>query len=140
MVFSQPTTKFSIRVMIVNDKGQVLLGLKKKGFHARYWIFPGGQIEFGETVEECGIREVWEESTLNVKVKGLLDVASEIQNEKHVVFLHLLASGEGFPVVTEPEEVVEWRWFDTGTLPDKTTLSVLKAIHKYKQGQVVIPV
>ncbi|AEG60798.1 NUDIX domain-containing protein [Desulforamulus ruminis] len=136
----QPGTKFSIRVMIVNSQGQVLLGLKKKGYHASYWIFPGGQIEFGETVAQCGTREVWEESRLQIEIKGLLGIASEIQNNKHVVFLHLLASGDGCPQVTEPEEVLEWRWFDTGRLPDKTTLAARNAIGKYQQGQAIIPV
>lgn len=132
--------KFSIRVMIVNSKDQVLLGLKKKGFNANTWIFPGGQMDFGETIAECGKREVWEETTLDVQIAGLIDVVTETKGEKHVTFINVLAKGEGIPVVTEPHEVIDWNWFNQHELPCNTTSSVQNAILKIKQGQPVIPV
>jgi len=135
----QQQIKFSIRVMVVNDEGKVLLGLKKKGFNANSWIFPGGQMDFGETVAQCGRREVWEETALQVTIEGMIDVVSETQGEKHVVFINLLASGKGQPVVTEPKEMIEWNWFYQNELPDNTTFSVRKAIGKIKDGQPVIP-
>ncbi|WP_077713922.1 nucleotide triphosphate diphosphatase NUDT15 [Desulforamulus ferrireducens] len=131
--------KFSIRVMIENKLGQVLLGLKRKGYHANHWIFPGGQLDYGETVAQCGTREVWEETNLRVKVEGLIDIVSETTANKHVVFINLLAKGEGQPVITEPHEIVEWRWIDINQLPDNTSLSVRSVIHKYQRGQLVIP-
>ncbi|AQS60534.1 hypothetical protein B0537_07225 [Desulforamulus ferrireducens] len=125
--------------MIENKLGQVLLGLKRKGYHANHWIFPGGQLDYGETVAQCGTREVWEETNLRVKVEGLIDIVSETTANKHVVFINLLAKGEGQPVITEPHEIVEWRWIDINQLPDNTSLSVRSVIHKYQRGQLVIP-
>jgi 8-oxo-dGTP pyrophosphatase MutT (NUDIX family) len=37
-----------------------------------YWVIPGGGREDGETEEECVIREVKEETHLNVRVEQLL--------------------------------------------------------------------
>ncbi|MEW6695912.1 MAG: NUDIX domain-containing protein [Bacillota bacterium] len=132
--------KFSIRVMIINKEGKVLLGLKKKGFHCNNWIFPGGQMDFGETVPQCGEREVWEETALEVKIKGLIDIVSETQGVKHVVFINLLADGEGQPVVTEPKEIIEWHWFQLNEIPANATASVQNAIKKIKCGQPIIPI
>lgn len=132
--------KFSIRVMIKNNLGQVLLGLKRKGYHANHWIFPGGQLDYGETVSQCGLREVWEETALKVEVEGLIDIVSETTGNKHVVFINLLAKGEGQPVLTEPHEIIEWKWVDLNHLPADTTVSVRSAIDKYKGGQPVISV
>lgn len=137
---SEQIIKFSIRVMIVNNEGLVLLGLKKKGFNAQRWIFPGGQMDFGETVAQCGIREVWEETDLKVKIKGLINVVTETQGEKHVVFLTLLAQGEGHPVVTEPEEVIEWKWNNIDQLPENITASARNSIGKYREGHGIIQV
>lgn len=131
--------KFSIRVMIRNSLGQVLLGLKRKGYHANHWIFPGGQLDYGETVAQCGLREVWEETALRVQVQGLIDIVSETTANKHVVFINLLARGEGQPVLTEPHEMIEWKWVDINQLPANTTLSVRSAIQKYQSEQLVIP-
>ncbi|MEI6778459.1 MAG: NUDIX hydrolase [Chloroflexales bacterium] len=37
-----------------------------------YWLIPGGGIEPEETEEACVIREMWEETCLQVRVEGLL--------------------------------------------------------------------
>lgn len=126
--------KFSVRVMVVNHQGQVLLGRKKKGFHANRWIFPGGQVDFGETVEQCGVREVLEETTLVVQVQGLIGIAAETQGNKHCIFINLLASGEGDPVVTEPHEIIHWQWFSPGEMPPEATSSVRNAVSKMSEG------
>jgi 8-oxo-dGTP pyrophosphatase MutT (NUDIX family) len=40
------------------------------------WCLPGGQMEAGESVEECCAREVWEETGLRVEVGRLVGVYS----------------------------------------------------------------
>jgi 8-oxo-dGTP pyrophosphatase MutT (NUDIX family) len=41
------------------------------------WCLPGGMIEPGETVSECCVREVWEETGLRVRVLRLTGVYSD---------------------------------------------------------------
>ena len=40
------------------------------------WCFPGGAMDAGESLEECCVREVWEETGLKVRVVRLLGVYS----------------------------------------------------------------
>jgi 8-oxo-dGTP pyrophosphatase MutT (NUDIX family) len=40
------------------------------------WCMPGGMLESGESVAEACIREVWEETGLNVRIKRLIGVYS----------------------------------------------------------------
>jgi len=42
------------------------------------WSLPGGAQETGETVFQCAIREVQEETGLSIKVLGLVDVVDSI--------------------------------------------------------------
>lgn len=50
------------------------------------WAFPGGCLEFGETVEQCLIREMAEETSLDVRVGNLLYVCDRFKGlGRHVV-------------------------------------------------------
>ena len=55
-------------VLIYNEKGEVLL---QKRSDDGAWGNPGGSVEFGETVEEAAVREVYEETGLKIKPEDL---------------------------------------------------------------------
>ena len=42
--------RVGIGVMIQNEEGEILLGLRKGSHGAGEWSFPGGHLEMGETV------------------------------------------------------------------------------------------
>ncbi len=54
------------------------LVLLKRGIEPAYgkWVFPGGFVDRGERVEEAAIRETREESHLDVRLTGLLNIYS----------------------------------------------------------------
>lgn len=105
--------------VIVIRNGKVLLG-KRKGAHgAGEWSFAGGHLEFGETVEECAVRELAEETGL--KVLSLQQgpwVNDVIEKNKHYVTLFMLVDRfEGDPQLLEPNKCEGWEWFDWNCLP-----------------------
>lgn len=71
-----PTHIVAVGALISNDEGKVLLNkspLKKR------WEFPGGQVETGENLEQALIREIKEESGIDVIVRQLVGIYSNIQ-------------------------------------------------------------
>ena len=40
------------------------------------WTFPGGYVDLGERVQDAAIRETYEETRLNIRLDGLLNVYS----------------------------------------------------------------
>ncbi len=60
-------------VCILNQDNEVLL--QKRGDKNK-WGFPGGALEIGESIEECAIREVKEETGLDVEIEYLIGVYS----------------------------------------------------------------
>ncbi len=58
---------------IILRDGKVALIERKNGLHEHlYYVYPGGKIEKGETVEDATIREVLEETGLRVAVESLI--------------------------------------------------------------------
>ena len=72
-----------------------------------YWLLPGGGIEPGETAEACVAREMWEETSLTVRVEGLLldeaPVAGQQVYKRYHTYLCRVQAGEASPGY-EPEE------------------------------------
>jgi len=57
---------------ILQDHHILLIKHRQHATGRSYWLFPGGGIEDSETEEECVIREMKEETNLEVRVKGLI--------------------------------------------------------------------
>lgn len=116
------SNKVSVGVgVIIMRENRILLG-KRKGSHGEdTWATPGGHLEFGESVEQCAIREVLEETGLCVKKITKLDFTNDIFTEenKHYITLFVKADYEGGePVLNEPNKCEQWRWCDMNNLPN----------------------
>lgn len=60
--------------VLFNESDQVLLHKRSDN---GAWGLPGGRMEIGETVEQCAVRETFEETGLHVAVKRLVGVYSD---------------------------------------------------------------
>lgn len=52
----------------INNRNEVLMVLQGKQEEEKLWSVPSGGLEEGETLEECCIREVWEETGYEIEV------------------------------------------------------------------------
>ena len=114
-------------VMIVRD-GQVLLGKRHEDLvkassklHGEgTWTMPGGKLDFGETLEDGAYRETVEETGVKIDKNRLkiVSITNNIVTDAHFVTIGFLAQNfRGEPRVMEPDEIVEWQWFDLNKLP-----------------------
>ena len=71
-----------VGVWVVIFRGdQVLLAQRGKSPRKLSWSIPGGAQEINETVREAGLREVREETGLEVDILGLIDVVDSITRD-----------------------------------------------------------
>ncbi|TYS67080.1 NUDIX hydrolase [Sutcliffiella horikoshii] len=68
--------------IVVDDDGKWLVVKKRYGGLKGKWSFPAGFVEANETVDEAVVREILEETGINVKVEGLIGVRSGVIEDK----------------------------------------------------------
>ncbi|MBO0844378.1 MAG: NUDIX domain-containing protein [Nocardioides sp.] len=64
--------------IVVDDNGRIVLHRRQDN---NMWALPGGKMEYGETLAGCAVREVKEETGLDVEVTGIVGIYSD---PKHV--------------------------------------------------------
>ena len=76
-------------VIICN--GKILLVKRGSEPGKNKWSIPGGLVELGETVQETTVREVKEETNLDVQVRSLIDVVDNLElDEKGRLHYHFV--------------------------------------------------
>jgi 8-oxo-dGTP diphosphatase len=126
-----------VGAVIVDANGRLFLarrGPKAKNERG-LWEFPGGSVEFGETLADALKREMREEYGIEIAVGELLDVVDHILPEEgqHWVspsFICSIVSGE--PVIQEPEKCSEIGWFYPQKVPDNLTRITRENLLNYR--------
>jgi len=107
-------TKIAADVIIKIGKGIVLIKRKNPPFG---WAIPGGFVEYGESVEETAVREMKEETGLNLKELKQFHTYSKMGRDPrgHTVTVIFTARGIGIPKADDDAE--EIKIFTKNTLP-----------------------
>lgn len=78
--------------VIVLHEGRILLGERNKANANGMWVIPGGGVDWGESIRDAGIREIKEETGLDIEIKRFVafkEVMNLPENYHTVVFFHL---------------------------------------------------
>ena len=134
-----PCPHLGIGVILLNPDGHILIG-KREGSHAPFWSIPGGYLEPGETFETAAIREVKEETGLDIANPVVVGVSNNLETWKaegvHVVSVFLLSKDfSGTLTLMEPDKCSGWQWCDPSNLPEPHFEASRKAIACYLEGK-----
>lgn len=117
-------------------RGKILLVRRKNEPFKGGYALPGGFVEYGETAEDCVLREIEEETGLKTRVDRLLGVYSEPGRDPrgHNISIVFVLSHEGGSLSDSDETHAEW--FKTDRMPhlafdhDAIVSDYLKSIKK----------
>jgi 8-oxo-dGTP diphosphatase len=122
-----------VGAVVINRKGKYFL--TKRGKRARNevgkWEFPGGGLEYGDTLKDTVIREIKEEFGFEIEPYEQLPACDHrIPNEKQhwiaIAFLSRIKRGK--PKILEPEKCDEIGWFTLDEI-GKMELSIPTRFH-----------
>jgi len=111
-------------VIVAVTKGDRILLARAKRFPVKLYSVIAGFVEPGETLEECLVREVGEET--GVEVGGLRYFGSQPWPFPHSLMIAFTAEWRGGDIRIDEREIVEAGWFKAGELPpipDKVSIA-----------------
>lgn len=130
-----------IGVVVRNEKGEMLFGLRTENCRNEpgKWSAPGGSLEFGETLEQCCVREVKEEVNLDVEIVRLLKVIDhfipgEKQHWVNPLFEARVVGGEA--KIMEKNKFAKLAWFSLDNLPENLTVNWAEFFKGVKEGKI----
>ena len=99
------------------------------------WALPGGFVEYGETVEAAAIREMKEETGLDVTIVRQFHTYSDPARDPrgHTVTIVFLATASGVPI--GGDDAAEARAFTPETLPAEIAFDHRQVIDDYLNGR-----
>lgn len=98
---------------IPEQDGRVLLTRRSINPGRGLWTFPGGFVDFGETVTDAAVRETLEETGLTVSLTGLLNVYSYPGSPVIIVYTAQVTGG----VLTPCAENDRLEWLTPAEIP-----------------------
>jgi ADP-ribose pyrophosphatase YjhB (NUDIX family) len=131
-VYKNPIPTVDI-IIEIESKGIVLIKRKNPPYG---WAFPGGFVDYGESLEEAAVREAKEETDLDVDLIGQFHTYSDPKRDQrhHSISTIYIAKAKGKPQAKD--DAVEIGIFDESNLPDAIAFdhrSILKDYFNSKQ-------
>ncbi len=131
---SSPLPHKTIGVAVIwNQQGQILIDRRRaQGLLGGLWEFPGGKIEFGETIEECIKREIKEELGIEIEVGDrLISIDHAYSHFRVTLTVHHCRHLTGVP---QPIECDEVRWVTLDELDQfpfpKANIQIIAALRQ----------
>ncbi|GAA5940988.1 nucleotide triphosphate diphosphatase NUDT15 [Sporobolomyces koalae] len=113
------TVRVGVGCFVLNEKNEFIVGLRKGSHGAGCIQLPGGHLELTETFQSCAIREVLEETGIELNPdRDQLEVVTAtndvfVEAKKHYVTVFVKARVQGRtvePKILEPEKCESWNW------------------------------
>lgn len=101
--------------VIRNEENDVLIVQRgEKTDHPFKWEFPGGKVDSGETDEDCIIREIREELSMNIVIFGKLPVIEHDYGHKQIRLIPFICDTlDELPFLAEH---IAFKWISTSEL------------------------
>lgn len=124
-----------------NNKFLLIKEAKRQCFGK--WNFPSGHVEENEYILDAAIREVKEETNLDVELSGLISIYNNMFlgfNSMSFIFVANRLNDNEF-IIIKPDEILEISWFSSEQITDmKNELRdpdyIIDSIKKYEKGNI----
>ena len=136
-----PYFKITVVSFVVNKDNQLLMGLRCDDFDGGNWAVPGGHLDVGESLSECALRELWEETGITASVAqqfAYVEQPITISNKHYFHFGFIVKDFDASDLKNgESEDISEWKWYNLDQIPPNLAPSQREIILKFMKFQKI---
>ena len=127
-----------VTVLVESEEGVLLCRRSDYAGFGGLWCLPGGHIDYNEDFLTAGLREVQEETGVQVEITALLSVVSTFwEHGDSILAAVLLASPIGGEPRPDNHETTDAGWFRPNSLPELAFEADAHIIERYFATRVV---
>lgn len=129
--------KNGVMLLVKNEDGRVLMGKRRNAFCAGQFSIPAGHVEVGETFTEAAVRELKEETGIEIKSQDLelFSVSNYVEPDwesQYITYDFLIQVKNDVKVQTpELHKCEGWEWHETYKLPEPIHYPAARTIVQY---------
>ena len=128
--------RLGVAVALLDEKHRLLLELRSD---VNLWGITGGRLDIGESPEECGCREVYEETGINLSPKDLylFGVYGDIKDRRVLQYpetrvqlvdiMYTARISSASPLILSSESI-ELKYFDSTSIPSAIVPPAIRPI------------
>ncbi len=119
---------------VVEKDNKILMVQEGLDFCYGQWNYPAGHVDEFENITEAAIREVKEETGLDVKLKGVLPISeTDLKDETHII-IRFVAEVIGGKITFDSNEILDVKWIDIEDIKKMTE----KELRNYEVGKNIL--
>lgn len=124
--------------VLIRKGEKILLGKRMCGDGVGEYAGPGGRLNFGETLEACALRKVAEETGVHVTYIRVISFLNALHwSGAHYIDIEVVCDWvSGEPIITEPDAIESWNWYDLNDLPEPLIIGDQKGLEALHTGQM----
>ena len=103
--------------VLLEARGSLLMVRRRFEPRAGAWCLPAGFMEFGETPEECALRELYEETGIQGRLTRLFNIYAGKDDPRTRSILILYVAEHSGGTLAAGDDAIEANYFPLGGLP-----------------------
>ncbi|MDH5435224.1 MAG: NUDIX hydrolase [Gammaproteobacteria bacterium] len=105
-----PHPQVAVGIILFNSNNDVLLIKRDKPPSQGLWTLPGGKVKYKESLEQACIREMQEETGIEIQPMKLIEVVERIHEGFHYIIMDYLArqTANNQPIAGSDAQEVRW--------------------------------
>ncbi|MFK0045494.1 NUDIX hydrolase [Streptomyces sp. NPDC090741] len=124
-----------VSMAVIASEGRVLMIRRRQREGRLSWALPGGGIEAGETPEQAAVREVAEETALEVKAVRVIGQRIHPDSGADMTYVACEAVA-GEARVEDAEELAEVAWVLLDEIPTYVPWGLYPPVQEYLDGEL----